>query len=593
MFPFLANDICPLFLFFADKDNDLRCRINKRAKLLFGEDRQAERAAWAEAEFQGRKAKRVRKETVQALERRLHSMRPGMGAGGGGGVDGSSSGDNGVYSTPGAGAGTGLHGESGAASVLLTNALLGAVSSASGHGHDPAAAAQALKSALDSNAADPRPFTDALKAMAADPVIMDAISTLLDVPAMLLHGGTGSGANSPEEEDPYAAGDASSTELRDEPPPPPPPPRANKSNGNMEEGEGAEEVLSRENEIIDRLNCATALLNKMNEARQAVSVTADDTTRAAEEGGGTGESQGALLASLGAANMDESGIHPVHGNVSGSTAIEAAAVPALAGGAISGVTAAVATNEHHQHVGGGGGGVVVDMAHPEAQASATHLGTDLSATLQRILQQVLPTAATASGRDGQPAAELSMQPNTIGQNAAGGGGHAGDAPLVAPLLAGSGPGPGSGSGSGSAWDGGGLALTNGSALHSLPHIYGAQDAANSAAAAATAQMQTAAAPTTQHAHQPQPPLSGAAPAFVPINHGIGAYYGAATALANGLTAAGAASAPHASLQLSQIVPVSLRRQRGAPEDIVDAYGYPPPPGQRVLTASGCRRKAKT
>ncbi|EEB08914.1 transcriptional regulatory protein Spp41 [Schizosaccharomyces japonicus yFS275] len=45
-----------------NKDNDLRCRVNKRAHKLFGTDPSPEKSAWIEAEFYKRQAKRREKE---------------------------------------------------------------------------------------------------------------------------------------------------------------------------------------------------------------------------------------------------------------------------------------------------------------------------------------------------------------------------------------------------------------------------------------------------------------------------------------------------------------------------------------------------
>ncbi|RKP39648.1 hypothetical protein BJ085DRAFT_5186, partial [Dimargaris cristalligena] len=46
-----------------NKDNDLRCRVNKRANKLYGEGPSEAKARWAEEEFQRRRSRRMNKET--------------------------------------------------------------------------------------------------------------------------------------------------------------------------------------------------------------------------------------------------------------------------------------------------------------------------------------------------------------------------------------------------------------------------------------------------------------------------------------------------------------------------------------------------
>lgn len=49
-------------LFLVDKDNDLRCRVNKRAHKLFGKEDNEHKRAWIEEEFRKRQQKRKEKE---------------------------------------------------------------------------------------------------------------------------------------------------------------------------------------------------------------------------------------------------------------------------------------------------------------------------------------------------------------------------------------------------------------------------------------------------------------------------------------------------------------------------------------------------
>lgn len=47
---------------YSDKDNDLRCRVNKRATKLYGTADTPEKKAWAQEEFEKRRQKRMEKE---------------------------------------------------------------------------------------------------------------------------------------------------------------------------------------------------------------------------------------------------------------------------------------------------------------------------------------------------------------------------------------------------------------------------------------------------------------------------------------------------------------------------------------------------
>ncbi|KAJ1990602.1 hypothetical protein H4R33_001654 [Dimargaris cristalligena] len=50
-----------------NKDNDLRCRVNKRANKLYGEGPSEAKARWAEEEFQRRRSRRMNKETKRMV----------------------------------------------------------------------------------------------------------------------------------------------------------------------------------------------------------------------------------------------------------------------------------------------------------------------------------------------------------------------------------------------------------------------------------------------------------------------------------------------------------------------------------------------
>ncbi|KAI9020851.1 hypothetical protein CLU79DRAFT_754056 [Phycomyces nitens] len=58
-----------------NKDNDLRCRVNKRAHKLFGKEDTPHKKQWVEEEFQRRRAKRQEKERhKQAMDGALHAV---------------------------------------------------------------------------------------------------------------------------------------------------------------------------------------------------------------------------------------------------------------------------------------------------------------------------------------------------------------------------------------------------------------------------------------------------------------------------------------------------------------------------------------
>ncbi|KAI9835990.1 MAG: hypothetical protein M1838_005170, partial [Thelocarpon superellum] len=212
-----------------NKDNDLRCRINKRAKTLWGPTRSVERSAWIEAEFNKRRAKRESKERHRSFDDDFpgFSFAPGIGSA--------------LFPAP----GTGPQGETNAAGLLLANALLGVGGSGAGPN---AEAAHALKDALEGGAVDPRPFTEALRAMAANPEIMEGINAILG----------GYSGNDDLSADDEAHGLAQSTDRQNAP--------LDHEGGN--EAPPAE-VDDEQSEIVKKLNQATAMLNELNESNEA------------------------------------------------------------------------------------------------------------------------------------------------------------------------------------------------------------------------------------------------------------------------------------------------------------------------------------
>ncbi|KAI9831134.1 MAG: hypothetical protein M1819_005222 [Sarea resinae] len=207
-----------------NKDNDLRCRINKRAKKLYGIGQSAEKSAWMESEFNKRRTKRENKEQVRTYGGDVFpgfAFAPGFGST--------------LFPAP----GVGPNGETNAAGLLLANALLGVGNSGGGPN---AEAANALKAALEKGAVDPRPFTEALRTMASNPEIMSGINAVLGVG----YDEDGDGNSGDENMDTVIQ----STEQHN--------------------GEGEVQVPENtnddSNEIIKALNAATAILNEMNES---------------------------------------------------------------------------------------------------------------------------------------------------------------------------------------------------------------------------------------------------------------------------------------------------------------------------------------
>ncbi|KAI9879488.1 MAG: hypothetical protein M1830_008364 [Pleopsidium flavum] len=211
-----------------NKDNDLRCRINKRAKKLYGMNPSAEKSAWMESEFNKRRNKRESKERLRSFDGSDFSgfsFASGLG--------------NSLFAATENGTNT----ETNAAGLLLANALLGVGSSGTGPN---AEAAKALTMALEGGKVDPRPFTEALRTMAMNPEIMSGINAVL-----------GGGYSGYDDEGDTNSGDEGpyplmqSTEMR----------------GGAAAGELPVEVDEESSEIIKALNAATAILNEMNETR--------------------------------------------------------------------------------------------------------------------------------------------------------------------------------------------------------------------------------------------------------------------------------------------------------------------------------------
>ena len=144
-----------ILYFLLDNDNDLRCRINSRAKTLYGINVSAEKTQFMEAEFERRKARRNSKGNGEAalsgftfdpeLLRKLFSVHD-------------ADHPNKVK----------------AAGILLINTLEGFSSNVDGESNREAATA--LNFALKDSRFDSGPFTEALRILGADSGVIEAIN---------------------------------------------------------------------------------------------------------------------------------------------------------------------------------------------------------------------------------------------------------------------------------------------------------------------------------------------------------------------------------------------------------------------------------
>ncbi|KAI9684635.1 MAG: hypothetical protein M1829_000008 [Trizodia sp. TS-e1964] len=239
-----------------NKDNDLRCRINKRAKKLYGPARSPQKDSWMENEFNKRRAKRESKEKVRTYDFDDFpgfSFAPSLGSV--------------LFPAP----GVGPQGDTNTAGLLLANALLGVGNNGAGPNID---AAIALKTALEHGAVDPKPFIEALRAMAANTEIMESINSVLGSRYDDFMSGD-------DEPGPAAAGAGAGTGAGAE----------NSQEAAESLGVGLE--LDDQSGIIDALNAATAMLNEMNAANNGgLSNGEDSLDQAAAESSSLREANG-------------------------------------------------------------------------------------------------------------------------------------------------------------------------------------------------------------------------------------------------------------------------------------------------------------
>ncbi|KAI9797674.1 MAG: hypothetical protein M1833_005335 [Piccolia ochrophora] len=337
-----------------NKDNDLRCRINKRAKQIWGSKQPAERSAWIEAEFNKRRAKRESKEKVRSFDEMPNDFAffsPGFGSA--------------LFPAP----GVGPQGETNAAGLLLANALLGVGSDGAGPN---AGAANALKAALEGGTVDPKPFTEALRAMAGNPEIMRGINAILGG----YSGFEDNDVNDVNSGDEDAVGVLQTTETQDRKQQPA------SSNEVASLGEGDDQE-----DIVKALNAATAMLNQMNEARE-------------EEGHSkalNGEANG-FTAINGETDFEmPKALSPDAGSLEqglDQKQIDALLTLANGGAPLREMQEADQGDQHQD------------------SANGSHQDNDISATLQRIIQQVM-----AQKDDEDPTGVSKEKPPTNGVEA--------------------------------------------------------------------------------------------------------------------------------------------------------------------------------
>jgi hypothetical protein len=309
-----------------DKDNDLRCRINKRAKKLYGVGQSPAKSAWMEAEFNKRRAKREAKERNRSFDSDNFAFAPGFGKS--------------LFPT----SGDGPQRKTNLAGILLANALLGLGTNGKGPDQD---AANALKAALENGSVDPKPFIEALQVMASHPDIMNGINAILK-----------GGYDDYEDGGDLGSGDED-------------------FGGIVETTE--KEVLEEhdpqvddndQNEIIKALNAATAMLNEMNQLPASGDTATGDTNgftaiNSSEKCKGKERERRPSRAANGHA-LDQ---------------VQIDELLALAnGGSLTGDT------EENESVAEA---IEESQAQAKEQSQGPQPDSDISATLQSIIQQVL------------------------------------------------------------------------------------------------------------------------------------------------------------------------------------------------------------
>ena len=210
----------------ADRDNDLRCRINRRAKIKFGAANNAEKTAWIKEEYNKRRNKREIKQRARVIESGefpSFALAPELG--------------DCIFSSQ----NPDLPNDVQIAGNLLLNALFGVGNN--GSECATADAAHAFKATVDSGSLNPQPFVEALKIMARNVELMKGISARLEYDGDDLEHDTMSGDENGS-----------------------PPPHANEAHA--ESTSSPDSSLNQQsNQIIKALNAATALLYQMADTK--------------------------------------------------------------------------------------------------------------------------------------------------------------------------------------------------------------------------------------------------------------------------------------------------------------------------------------
>ncbi|MCJ1282100.1 hypothetical protein MMC26_001423 [Xylographa opegraphella] len=208
-----------------NKDNDLKCRINKRAKAKFGIGSSAEKTAYVESEFNKRRNKREKKQRARAMEAGefpSYVIAPELG--------------DRIFSSQ----NPDLSSQVQTAGNLLMNALFGVGSD--GNKRATAEAAVALRAALEDGTLDSKPFIEALKVMALNAELMQGIRSKLD--------------DGDDEDHEALSGEENESQPL-------------QSAAGHEESSTPQSSTSQQqsSEIIKALNAATALLNQMTDTK--------------------------------------------------------------------------------------------------------------------------------------------------------------------------------------------------------------------------------------------------------------------------------------------------------------------------------------
>jgi Protein of unknown function (DUF3020) len=315
-----------------DKDNDLRCRINKRAKKLYGIGQSPAKSAWMEAEFNKRRAKREAKERNRSFDGDNFAFAPGFGKN--------------LFPT----SGDGPQRQTNLAGILLANALLGLGTNGKGPDQD---AANALKAALENGSVDPKPFIEALQVMASHPDIMNGINAILK-----------GGYDDYEDGGDLGSGDEDNGGIMET------------TEKDVPEEHDPQVDDNDQNEIIKALNAATAMLNEMNQT------PANGDTATGDINGFTAINSSEKCKGK---ERERRPSHAANGNALDQVQIDE--LLALAnGGSLTGDT------EENESVADT---IEENQTQAKEQPQGPQPDNDISATLQSIIQQVLGQQGSA------------------------------------------------------------------------------------------------------------------------------------------------------------------------------------------------------